>query len=336
MSNGRLHQWEDETPIKRLPEIGRLKVGMLSERGYPTSLEYFRATGRMAQIFHAKFGPKPDTVPITFVSDDASHVCNLRYELIAAQKGKGARLYAKGDGRTFEVFNGKAFKTHVMESRDQMQTCMAEWEAHFGAPFQKRLTLRFLIEGLTSTIGEWAFETKAETSIENIVGPFNIVKEGATTVRMIPFDLAVKMHTKFSASEHAQSFPIVQLIPKLADTDLQALADNLQEIFSNVGLRVLHSSTIAKQIGNGESRMLKGPDPETGFEPDHEFEEAEFEEIDPDDAALTRFEQSIQRASSKGDVSAAWKKFRSEAQHLTSHHRVEAALKEARNRIGYT
>lgn len=83
-----------------LPEIGRIKVGMKTERGLPTSLDYFRATGKFATHFASLVGDKPTELHIAFVSNNLSEVCNEQFE--AWDKGK--RL-GWGDGSTFTVWN---------------------------------------------------------------------------------------------------------------------------------------------------------------------------------------------------------------------------------------
>ena len=73
-----------------LPLIGRIKVGMkvVNENGkeYPTSLDYFRATGKYADIFDKHFGEKCSRIGIVFITDDVTEACNQYYA--AWDKGK--------------------------------------------------------------------------------------------------------------------------------------------------------------------------------------------------------------------------------------------------------
>ena len=89
--------------INRMPIIGKIKIGMKNEKGLPTSLDYFRATGMYAPIFHNHFGDKPNKLTIIFPSNNVEDICNQRMEL---RDSKG-RLFATSDGEMFSVFNTK-------------------------------------------------------------------------------------------------------------------------------------------------------------------------------------------------------------------------------------
>ena len=62
---------QEVSDMLELPEVGRLHIGIKSEKGYPQSIDYFRPTGKYAPIFQSSLGDKPQTIQIIFPSDDA-------------------------------------------------------------------------------------------------------------------------------------------------------------------------------------------------------------------------------------------------------------------------
>ena len=77
---GRIYRNEQPaTDILGLPEIGRLHIGMKNERGLPQSIDWFRPTGKYAELFAKAFGERPNTIQVVFPSDNAEISCNERF-----------------------------------------------------------------------------------------------------------------------------------------------------------------------------------------------------------------------------------------------------------------
>jgi hypothetical protein len=220
MLNGRLTDREIKRP--GIGIAGKIKVGEKNEKGYPVSLDYFKAEGQFSDMFYQVFEDQPKRIQIAFISDDLTHSCNLRYEL----RGKDGKLFSRGDGQNFEVLhNGKwVFKSAVelaseygsvedfKEKAKQYCKSSKGWET--------RLILRFIIPKIKGLLGEWQFSTKAEkSSINQIVSAFDQVKENAGTIIMIPFDLVVE---KVSGDQYGvkKRYPVVKLIPNASPESL--------------------------------------------------------------------------------------------------------------------
>lgn len=185
----------------------------------PTSLDYFRADGQYAALFHKELGPNPRSLPIIFLSDDLRECCHERYEL-----RQGSKLYAEGDGETFKVWSATA-KKYVTLTNAQEPGLGARLKQEAGGDWQTILTLRFLILPLRSVWGCWSFSTKGEaSSIPSIVAAFDAVKGIAKTVVGVPFDLTVKM-VKSQKPGSESKYPVVRLVPNVGETHLQMLGE---------------------------------------------------------------------------------------------------------------
>ena len=92
-------------PRSKFSFVGKLKVGVLPEGSiHPVSLDYFRATGTYAAIFHRALGVKPSNLLITFVGEDDSWNLSEHYEILT----QAGRRFAWGDGRTFQVWDSQS------------------------------------------------------------------------------------------------------------------------------------------------------------------------------------------------------------------------------------
>ena len=208
--NGRIYRPEQGAAMLELPEIGRLRIGMKSEKGFPMSLDYFRATGKYAGLFHNAYGEKPQTIQIIFPSDDAQTVCNQRYEY---RDDKGA-LIARGDGRTFEVWNGKIYAPFSVEQfPDIMEQITAKNPTKRGAEnWDVTLTMRFIIPAVRGIVGVWQFASKGKaSSIKNICNSFDGVQMMRGTVMQTVFDLSVQF-AKSNKPGDTSRYPVVSLI----------------------------------------------------------------------------------------------------------------------------
>lgn len=200
-----------------LPEIGRIKVGMKTERGLPTSLDYFRASGDFANRFNNLFGDKPTELKVAFVSNNIEEVCNERFE--AWDKGK--RL-GWGDGTVFTVWDaqggkdGKGGYVEGLAADDARVKSIRKF-------FARTLTLRFVLLEMKGILGYWTFQTKAkETTIPSIVKAFDMVLERSGSIVGFPFSLMVKKVQSYSPGM-AKNYPIVQLVPNFTEETIEAV-----------------------------------------------------------------------------------------------------------------
>lgn len=211
--NGRIVRPESGASMLELPEIGRLHIGMKSEKGYPQSIDWFRPTGKYAELFTKALGDKPNTVAIIFPDDDPEKVCNERY----TYRDDDGRLVARGDGITFEIWNGKEYAPYsVAQYPDIMQQVAAKqpnkrikagkdgWDVE--------LTMRFIIPAVRGIVGVWGFTTKgAASTIPNVRKSFDSVQVMRGTVTNTAFDLSVKFAKSNKPGDNSR-FPVVELI----------------------------------------------------------------------------------------------------------------------------
>lgn len=207
---GRIYREDNAGSILELPEIGRLHIGMKNERGLPTSIDWFRPTGKYAGMFTAALGEKPQTIQIIFPDDDAAKVCNERYEY-RTDKGE---LLARGDGLTFEVWDGKRYAPYSVEQYpDIMQQITARNPTKRGADnWDVALTLRFIVPAVRGVVGVWQFSTKGRaSSVKNIRNSFDGVQRMRGTVTQTVFDLSVQF-AKSNKPNTNSRYPVVSLI----------------------------------------------------------------------------------------------------------------------------
>lgn len=206
---GRIYRPEDNSLLE-LPEIGRLHIGMKNERGLPTSIDWFRPTGKYAPLFTKALGEKPQTIQVIFPDDDPTKVCNERYEY----RDNAGALVARGDGRTFEVWNGKKYAPFSIEQYpDMMAQIAAKYPTKRGADnWDIALTLRFIVPAVRGVVGVWQFSTKgAASSIQNIRNSFDGVQMMRGTVTQTVFDLSVQF-AKSNKPGVTSRYPVVSLV----------------------------------------------------------------------------------------------------------------------------
>ena len=216
---GRIYREDNTGSILELPEIGRLHIGMKNERGLPTSIDWFRPTGKYAGMFTAALGEKPQTIQIIFPDDDAAKVCNERYEY-RTDKGE---LLARGDGLTFEIWDGKRYAPYSVEQYpDIMQQITARNPTKRGADnWDVALTLRFIVPAVRGVVGVWQFSTKGRaSSVKNIRNSFDGVQRMRGTVTQTVFDLSVQFAKSNKPGVNSR-YPVVSLIAN--DTRIEAI-----------------------------------------------------------------------------------------------------------------
>lgn len=206
-----------EGSVLELPEVGRLKIGQKAKnqygKEYPTSVDYFIPSGKYAELFTKYVGEKPQTIQVVFPDDDAEKVCNERYEF----RDKAGALVAKGDGRIFEVWNGKKY---VPYSASEHPDIMERIAVKYAKPKRNEddngwdvvLTLRFIVPAVRGVVGIWQFTTKGvASSIRNIRNSFDGVQVMRGTVCQTVFDLSVQF-AKSNKPGVTSRYPVVSLI----------------------------------------------------------------------------------------------------------------------------
>ena len=209
--SGRIYRPETSgVALLELPEVGRLHVGMKSDKGYPMSIDWFRATGKYSALFVKALGEKPSTIQVVFPSDDAGKVCNERYEY---RDDKGA-LVARGDGQVFEVWDGRKYAPYMVEQYpDIMRQITAKNPTKRGDDnWDIVLTLRFIVPAVRGVVGVWQFSTKGKaSSVKNIRESFDAVQRMRGTVTGTVFDLSVQF-AKSNKPNTNSRYPVVSLI----------------------------------------------------------------------------------------------------------------------------
>jgi len=209
-------QGEEAEQTQRVPIIGNIRVGEKDEKGLPHSLDYFKATGTYANMFHQCFGGQPEKIEIVFFSDNVLDVCFERWEL-----RKGAKLYGYSDGTTTFVWDKKDYK----QTKAKMDAIAKEVKSEKG--WERILTLTFAILKIRGVFGMWRFSTKAEaSSLPQIKTAFDVVQQKGGTVINVPFDLLVKKVVDQKPDSKA-SYPVVTLVPNVSQEHLELMNEAL-------------------------------------------------------------------------------------------------------------
>ena len=208
---GRIYRPEASgVALLELPEVGRLHVGMKSDKGYPMSIDWFRATGKYSALFVKALGEKPSTIQIVFPSDDAGKVCNERYEY---RDDKGA-LVARGDGQVFEIWDGRRYAPYSVEQYpDIVNQITAKNPTKRGEDnWDVVLTLRFIVPAIRGVVGVWVLNTKGRaSSVKNLRDSFDSVQAMRGTVTTSVFDLSVHFHKSNKPGSNSR-YPVLDLV----------------------------------------------------------------------------------------------------------------------------
>lgn len=211
---GRIVRNEPDAAILELPEIGRLHIGKKQAgqngREYPVSVDYFIPSGKYAGMFTAALGERPQTIQVIFPDDSPEKVCNERYEY---RDDKGA-LVARGDGRVFEIWDGKRYAPYSVDQYpDIMEQVAAKNPTKRGADnWDVALTLRFIVPAVRGVVGVWQFSTKGRaSSIKNIRNSFDGVQMMRGTVCQTVFDLSVQFAKSNKPGVNSR-YPVVSLV----------------------------------------------------------------------------------------------------------------------------
>lgn len=180
-----------------------------SGKEYPVSVDYFIPSGKYAGMFTKALGDKPATIQVVFPSDSPEQVCNERFEY---RDDKGA-LVARGDGQTFEIWNGQKYAAYsVAQYPDIMAQIAAKNPTKRTDNWDIVLTLRVVIPAVRGVVGVWQFSTKGRaSSIKNIRESFDAVQRIRGTVTQTVFDLSVQFAKSNKPGVNSR-YPVVSLV----------------------------------------------------------------------------------------------------------------------------
>jgi len=252
MTTGRIASRKQGNSASTLPEVGKIKIGekVKNAKGieYPTSLDYFRATGNYANEFKAVYGDKPKRLNIAFISDNIEEVCNQRFESWVSGK-----RYGWGDGINFTVFDKNVGEkgSYVECSSDDSRVKALKWD--------ETLTLRFVLLNMPGLMGYWSLQTKAKAvTIPSIVKSFDFVRERAGSIVGFPFNLIVEKKTGYNPGE-AKNYPVISLVPNFTEESIEQVRQYLDTggAMSRLTTKMISENRVlevleAKQLSEGK------------------------------------------------------------------------------------
>lgn len=206
-----------ETPTGNLGRIGKIKVGKKTDRGLPTSLDYFRFDCGDNKMWEEEarrlFGSEPKSLPIKFFTANDDISCDQRYEL----RTHDGKLAGKGDGKHYWLVNEHG-QWHMEADRKKVAAYVTRLKTEKYKPeWQEVCYLRFVLSGYP-VLGYWELYTKgASSTIKNLVGVFDQVRN-LTDITRVNFLLRVERHTSNRAGSKSR-YPVVSLYPEQAMND---------------------------------------------------------------------------------------------------------------------
>lgn len=202
------------------PIVGKIKIGMKSERGFPMSVDYFIPQGKYASLFTQAYGEKPQTIQVVFPSDEAEQVCRENYEY----RDDSGALVARGDGETFEIWSEKSCKYETCsasEYPDIMQIVKKRYPSK--QDWCVKLTALFILPLVRGIAGIWQFETKGKaSSVQNVANTFDLMLNERGFVKGVIFDLNVQF-AKSQKPNQKNRYPVVSLVPNESETNLRLI-----------------------------------------------------------------------------------------------------------------
>jgi hypothetical protein len=255
--SGRIARPDGHAPAN-LPILGKIKIGMKvatsNGKERPTSLDWFRCTGRYEALFHKVYGDKPASITVVFHSDDFSQVANERLEL----RDKAGRLVASSDGvtvRHFDTATGVYQWTSVRQERDIMERLERQNNGPKG--WEAVLTLRFLLPKIPSVFGAWELSTKGEaSSIPAIIGTLASVQDVSGTIVGVPMDLVVEKVSS-QKPDSKSNYPVLRLIPNLSQENLEDLRGLLESGVAAVRKLSVYTPERLKALAQGAEEQPK-------------------------------------------------------------------------------
>lgn len=212
---------------RKIARIGVLHVGEKVEKKnkkgelveIPQSLDYFKASGDYADMFHKSYGEKPNKIEIVFMSDNFDDNINERYEL-----RQGKKIFAYSVNEKLFAWNSEESEFKEVGTTDDKEM-MDRLSKKINTEWQEVMTLNFLVLGMKGVFGFWSITTKGkESSMKNILAAYDMVEGVAGRVHGIPFDLRVeKVVSQKPGSKSA--FPVISLVANMGDENLRKIND---------------------------------------------------------------------------------------------------------------
>lgn len=225
MAKGRIKRPE-ENHVYKLPRIGKVKTGYKDERNYPKSTDYFLATGKYQSLFDKYYPNKPQTIQVVFWDDNPELMCEERYEY-RDSKGK---LYASGDGETFNVWNSSKEKYEEYTTNEHPDIMEKVHQKVNYKDWSITLTLRFLLPKIKDIVGYWEYSTKGVAStIPAIRDTFDAMLNARGSIRGVIFDLNVQF-AKSNKPGITSRYPVVTLVPNQSESNIESLKGSMMNI----------------------------------------------------------------------------------------------------------
>lgn len=216
----------EEKPRLPIPETGsNLHIGekALSASGkeYPRALDYFKASGKYASLFHNAYGEKPTLIQIVFPSDDASLCCNEYWEL----RDSGGKLVSEGDGEEFKVWSTKDKTYKILSVADYPNLMDMVKSKYPGGEWRITLKLTFIIPKVRGVMGTWSLTTKGSaSSIPQVRDAYDQMLEHQGKVAGVVFDLSVKIH-KSNKPGDSSKYPVLSMVANESLENLEMLRE---------------------------------------------------------------------------------------------------------------
>jgi Recombination directionality factor-like len=206
--------------------VGKLKIGEKTEKGLPTSLDYFlpAADAQYVKLFKAAYGDRPSVLTVTFLTDDPEQAVETFFEL----RGSDGKRIAKGDGATFYVateatVGGKKMIVDQAISPQDVKGWMNTQAARSGTEWKTVATMRVALPRVP-VIGVWEVRTQGTaSSIKNLTAAVDQVHQMAGRLAGIPFDLSVKMVKSDKAGSKSR-FPVLSLMANISVDAIEQVA----------------------------------------------------------------------------------------------------------------
>ena len=233
-----------------MARVGKVKIGMKNQNGYPMSLDYFvfqTKYGVLNDFISEKYGDKPKEIDITFFSNEDSMSCSHHYVL----RDKGGNVVSKGDGYKFVThqkgltsteidLNDEKFhledSEHYKKIVEQAKKLSIKSEDHlelvsktymkslaekydgttgsgksFEAKWEEVMVLRFMIPDMP-VAGYWELTSKGKaSSINQVVSHFDAVRDSLGSVVGTPFQLSVSKHKSNNVGTAGRIYPVIAL-----------------------------------------------------------------------------------------------------------------------------
>lgn len=224
---GRIKRLDQEGGIK-LPRIGFIKTGY-KDGNKPRSVDYFIAAGKYKALFDKAYGQKPQKIHIVFWDDEPATSCHERYEY---RDGQG-RLYARGDGQDFEVWNAQAEKYEPYSKEDHPDIMERVHDKVKAKGWDVILTLRFILPVVRDIAGYWEYTTRGEaSSIPAIRDTFDAIQQSRGSVAGVVFDMNVEF-IKSQKPGSKSRYPVVNIVPNQTPENIEAVKGSFLQIESH-------------------------------------------------------------------------------------------------------